>query len=132
MNLIDAIVTAVERADRITVVSFEAAGQPMRMMSLELDPSLVPGSSVVLGAKASHISIAKPLKGELSISNQLYVTIESIRTGELLSSITFDFAGSRLESIITRDSALRMRLQAGDHVVALIKSSELSILKTRS
>lgn len=131
MNRINAIVTAIDCVDNINIVSFEAAYQPMRMMALELNDTLVIGSKVTLGIKASNIALAKELSGMLSISNQLNVTIESINNGKLLSSIKFSFAGSLIESIITRESALRMDLQAGKSIIALIKSSELSILEVR-
>ena len=131
MNRIDAVVTAIESFENITIVSFEAAGQPMRMMALELDKSLIVGSKVTLGAKASNIALAREFNGLLSISNQLKVTIESINNGKLLSSIKFSFAGSLTESIITRESVSRMNLQAGTNIIALIKSSELSILEIR-
>jgi len=131
MNRIDAVVTAIESFENITIVSFEAAGQSMRMMALELDKSLIVGSKVTLGAKASNIALAREFNGLLSISNQLKVTIESINNGKLLSSIKFSFAGSLTESIITRESVSRMNLQAGTNIIALIKSSELSILEIR-
>ena len=131
MNRIDAVVTAIDSFENITIVSFEAAGQPMRMMALELDKSLVVSSKVTLGAKASNIALAREFSGMLSISNQLKVTIESINNGTLLSSIKFSFAGSLTESIITRESVSRMNLQVGTDIIALIKSSELSILEIR-
>lgn len=131
MNRIDAVVTAVDSFENITIVSFEAAGQPMRMMALELDKSLIVGSKVTLGVKASNIALAREFSGMLSISNQLKVTIDSINNGKLLSSIKFSFAGSLIESIITRESVSRMNLQAGTNIIALIKSSELSILEIR-
>ncbi len=131
MNRIDAVVTTIDSFENITIVSFEAASQPMRMMALELDKSLVVGSKVTLGVKASNIALAREFSGILSISNQLKVTIESINNGKLLSSIKFSFAGSLIESIITRESVLRMNLQTGTNIIALIKSSELSILEIR-
>ncbi len=131
MNRIDAVVTAIEGFENITIVSFEAAGEPMRMMALELNDSLVVGSSVVLGIKASNIALASELNGLLSISNQLQVTVASVDNGELLSSVKFSFADTLIESIITRESSLKMNLQAGESVIALIKSSELSILEAR-
>ncbi len=131
MNKIDAIVTAIEDFENITIVNFEAAGQPMRMMALELNKSLVVGSKVTLGVKASHIALAKELKGQLSISNQLSTTIESVTNGKLLSSVKLSFGGHLLESIITRISAQEMDLRTGERVIALIKSSELSILGER-
>lgn len=131
MNRIDAIVTAIDNFENITIVSFDAAEQPMRMMALELDKSLVVGSKVTLGVKASNIALGRGLSGMLSISNQLKVSIESINNGHLLSSVKFSFAGSLIESIITRESTLHMNLQADMNIIALIKSSELSILEIR-
>ncbi len=131
MNRINAIITAIESFENITIVNFEAAGQPMRMMALELNKSLVVGSKVTLGVKASHIALAKELKGQLSISNQLSATIENVTNGKLLSSIKLSFGDHLLESIITRISAEEMDLRIGEKVIALIKSSELSILEER-
>ena len=131
MNRIDAIVTAFESIDNISIVNFRAEDQHMTMMALELDNRLVAGSLVTLGIKASNIALAKELNGQLSISNQLPVIIESINHGRLLSSIKFSFAGSLIESIITKKSALRINLQVGMGSIALIKSSELSILEIR-
>ena len=131
MNRIDAVVTTIDSFENITIVSFEAAGKPMRMMALELDKSLVVSSKVTLGVKASNIALAREFSGILSISNQLKATIESINNGKLLSSIKFSFAGSLIESIITRESVSRMNLQTGIDIIALIKSSELSILEIR-
>lgn len=129
MNFIPANITEIKSVDSINIVSFEAEGQSMRMMSLELDNSLKVDSKVILGAKATHIAIAKELNDQMSISNQLEVCIESVNSGELLSSVKFHFAGNLLESIITKESAVRMGLQEGDNIVALIKSSELSIVE---
>ena len=128
MNRINAIVTAIESFENITIVSFQASGQPMRMMALELNSSLGIGSKVTLGVKASHIALAKETNGKLSISNQLKATIESIENGKLLSSVKLSFGNHFLESIITRISAKEMDLRTGERVIALIKSSELSIL----
>ena len=131
MNRITAIVTALESINNISIVNFKAADQSMTMMALELDNRLSVGSCVILGVKASNISLAKELNGLLSISNQLPITIERINHGKLLSSIKFSFAGSLIESIITKKSALRMDLQVSTRSIALIKSSELSILEIR-
>ena len=129
MNHISAVITDIKSVDSINLVSFEVEEEQLRMISLELPNTLCIGSKVVLGAKASHITIAKELNNEISISNQLRVIIENIQHGELLCSIKFRVAGSLLESIITNESALRMGLQEGKSIVALIKSSELSIVE---
>jgi len=130
MNRIPAIITAIEAYDGISIVSFSASGQAMQMMALEIDDTLRTGGEVILGAKASNISLAKAPLGMMSIGNQLDVTIEDIRNGKLLSSVRFRLGKVLLESIITSASSKRIGLQKGDSVIALIKSSELSILES--
>jgi molybdopterin-binding protein len=132
MNRIHASVTAITSVDNITIVSFDACGEPMRMMALELDKTLEPDANVVLGVKASGISLAKQVEGQLSISNRLDVTVEAVNNGALLCSVKLRLGDILLESIITRESSLRMDLQPGDRVTALIKASELSVLEMHS
>jgi len=132
MNRVNAVITAIESHEGITIVGFESAGQPMRMMALELDPALRVGLGVSLGVKASSIAIAKAFEGELSITNRLGVTIEEVTNGELLCSVKLRFGEALLESVITRASSERMALKAGDAVTALVKASDLSILGTES
>jgi molybdopterin-binding protein len=132
MNRIGAVVTGIETHDGLTVVTFDASGEPMRMMALELQRPLEQGQGVRLGVKASNIAVAKSLEGELSISNRLPVVVERIERGELLASVIVDFHGTPVESIITRDSCDRMQLQPGDSVTALVKASELSILEVEA
>jgi molybdate transport system regulatory protein len=129
MNRIHAVITDIQSVDTLNLVHFNAAEQNMKMIALELDKRLVVGSKVIIGAKATHIALAKEFCGMLSMSNQLHVKIEQIENGALLSRVQFVFAGARLESIVTKDSALAMQLKVGDDITALIKSSELSILE---
>ncbi len=129
MNRIPATITDIKAHDGITVISFAAMGQPMRMMALEIDSTLEVGSQVLLGVKASNIALAKNPVGPMSISNRLDAAIEHISNGKLLSSVKFRLGDTLIESIITLDSSHRMNLQRGDSIVALIKSSELSILE---
>ena len=129
MNRIPATITDIKAHNGITVISFMAMGQPMRMMALEVDDTLEAGSEVVLGVKASNIALAKNPVGLMSISNRLNATIKHISNGKLLSSIKFRLGDTLIESVITLDSSHRMNLQQGDSIIALIKSSELSILE---
>ncbi len=129
MNYIKAEISAIDSIGTINLVHFKVQTEVMKMISLELDQSLKVGTHVHLGAKATNIAIAKTFSGELSISNQLSSVITSLQMGELLCSVKFDFLGTSLESIITKDSAMKMNLKEGDAITALIKSSELSIVE---
>jgi len=127
MNYIKASVTSIDMFENITVVGFEAGHEALIMMSLELDSSLQVGSVVTLALKATTVSLSKGKNAMMSISNQLSMRIQSIDMGKLLCSVKLSFEGTLLESIITKNSALRMGLNPGDEIVALIKASDLAI-----
>lgn len=128
MNRIEASVTAIEQHDNISIVSFEADGQPMRMMALDLTLPVEVGSRVILGFKASHVALGRGVAGEISLSNRLDAVIESVETGALLGSVMLRVGPALIESIITRESAERMHLKAGDAITAFIKASDLSVM----
>ncbi len=125
-NLI-ARVSKIQSCDSLHIVSFECNTQTLSMMSLDISDNIKVGTKVKLTAKPSHIAVAKEFHGDISYSNQLSTTIESIDNGQLLSSIKLSFFDTILESIITLNSSKRMNLKVGDKVTAFIKASELSI-----
>ena len=129
MNAIKATITEIESEDLLHIVSFKSGTSTLKMMSLELDPTLQKESSVLLGIKATAIALAKHLEGTLSYSNQISMQIKEIEQGKLLSSIKLQNEAMKLESIITTASLQRMGLAVGESIVALIKSSDLSIYK---
>lgn len=129
MNHIKAKVTKIQSMDNISIVAFQAQEQVMQMMALGLNMPVEVGSEVTLGVKASSIAIATYLSGEMSISNQLKCVVEHLKYGELLCSVKLNFNNTIIESIITMNSVSKMNIKEGDTVVALIKASELSILK---
>jgi len=129
MNHIKAKVSDIQSIDNITIVSFLAQDTKLQMMSLSLNTNIKINSHVLLGVKASSVALAKDLTSLLSISNQIKCKIKSINNGKLISSIKLELSDDTIESLITKDSSRSMNLQVGDNVVALVKSSELSILK---
>ncbi|HXB53478.1 MAG TPA: TOBE domain-containing protein [Vicinamibacteria bacterium] len=65
----------------------------------------------------------------ISGRNQLLGRITDIRIDGLLAQVTISIAGQRINSIITSDAAREMRLQRGQIVAALIKSTEVMIIR---
>ena len=127
MSSLIARVSKIQNCESLHIVHFECYGETLSMMSLDLNEDIKIGTKVKLVVKASHIAIAKNFSGDVSYSNKLDSTIESIENGELLSSIKLSFFDSILESIITLTSSKKMDLKVGDKVTAFIKASELSI-----
>ena len=128
MNKLEATVSKIDSLENLTIVQFDFLGITLSMMSLGLSNIKV-GTKVILNINASHIAIAKDLKGEISLSNKLECTIEKLDKGELLSSLTLKIKDIKITSIITTNSVNRMNLSQNDKVTALIKASELSIQK---
>jgi molybdopterin-binding protein len=61
--------------------------------------------------------------------NQLTGRITDVRVEGLLAQITLSIGGQRITSIITADAVREMRLKPGDKAAALIKSTEVMIIK---
>ncbi|UCN00043.1 TOBE domain-containing protein [Sulfurimonas sp. SWIR-19] len=127
MNTITAKVAAIQTVQNLHIVHFTCNESTLGMMSLELPKTLTRNTEVLLTCKPTAIAIAKNLQGALSHANQLHVTVHSIEVGELLSVVVLQFHDDVLESIITSDSLKKMQLHVGESVIALIKSSDLSL-----
>jgi len=132
MNRFEATVTEIVQSGSLHIVTFESAGQPLSMMSLELGAEVRVGVRVVLTIKSTTIALAKSFEGQVSYTNLLPATVRAIRWGELLCSVTLHSREYDLESIITAASARQMDLAESDQVTMLLNSSELSIVEVLS
>jgi len=127
MSTLKATIIEIQSQDVLHIVSFKVGENILKMMSLELNPTLRLESKVLLSVKATAVALAKDLQGILSYSNQIPLKIEELQKGELLCSIKLKHKDIQLESVITRASCERMELEVNNSVIALIKSSDLSI-----
>ena len=127
MSKFIATIKKINSVDNLNIVEFDFNGLTLKMMSLDLNDDVKIGKKVELSVKPSNISIAKNLIGEISLSNQIVATIQSLENGQLLTSVILKINDTLLESIITVDSSKRMNLQIGEVVTILIKASNLSI-----
>ncbi|MFD6171935.1 MULTISPECIES: TOBE domain-containing protein [Streptomyces] len=91
------------------------------------DLGLAPGTAVRALVKSTEVSLATaPVEG-LSIRNRLPGTVTDIATGDAMASVRVTVEGGELTAAITRDAADDLALSAGTPVVALIKSTEVSL-----
>ena len=65
----------------------------------------------------------------ISARNRLRGTITELRVEGLMAEVQVRIGDQELVSVITRSSVERMGLQPGDHVFAVIKSTEVMIGK---
>jgi molybdopterin-binding protein len=132
MSQLQAQITNIQTVENLNIVTFNCADTVLKMMSLDLPQNISKDTDVLLTCKPTSVAIAKNFSGELSFSNHLNAVIISLESGKLLCSVELRFAAFTLESIITVDSASKLRLDVGDEVTALIKASDLSIAKVLS
>ncbi len=66
---------------------------------------------------------------KLSGRNQLVGRVVAIKYGDLLAQVTISIGEQHITAIITADAAKEMRLKVGERAAALIKSTEVMILR---
>lgn len=128
MSQMVATVKSIENLEQLNIVEFEFNSHVLKMMSLDLNSNISIGKKVLLSVKPTNIALAKDLAGEISFSNQMEATIQTLTHGKLLSSVGLAINDIVFESIITLSSAKRMNLRINDKVIMLIKASDLFIL----
>jgi len=131
MNRMNAKVDSLKSMQNLAIVRFRFGEYFLEMMSLGVHSKVKPGSEVLLGVKATAITLAKDFEGSISTSNRLECSVKSVNNGELLSSIELRIGDATLESVITKEASLAMDLQVDDKVMILIKASDLSILEVK-
>ncbi len=65
----------------------------------------------------------------LSARNHLPGTVEEITLGGVMAHVVVKVRSNVVESVITRRSAMEMKLKKGDKVTAIIKSTEVMLEK---
>ena len=67
---------------------------------------------------------------QISARNQLQAKVKSVTLGSVMAEVVLELAnGQEIVSAITRTSAESLNLQAGDEVLAIIKSTEVIVGK---
>ena len=116
--------------------SVKTAGGHHRIPTTEVDRIRFQRDSFLARPEKGHAmslkvaaSEATGLEHTISGRNQLLGRIIAIETVGLLSKVTLDIGGQKVTSIITRDACRDLQLKVGDAAAALIKATEVMILR---
>jgi molybdate transport system regulatory protein len=91
------------------------------------DLGIAEGSAIRALIKSTEVSLATgPITG-ISTRNQLPGQVASIATGGAMATVKVSVEGGELTAAITSEAATELGLVAGSPVVALIKSTEISL-----
>jgi molybdopterin-binding protein len=99
-----------------------------RIAQSEVDRILISKDKVPPRPPASK---AEGVLVALSGRNQLRGIVEEVRGDGLLSQVRLRIGNQLLTAVITRDAVNELKLKRGDEAVAIIKSTEVMIGRTR-
>ncbi|MFV0137219.1 TOBE domain-containing protein [Streptomyces sp. HMX87] len=130
-NQLPGTVTAVTPGEAMATVMVRLTGGQDLTAAITRDAAddlgLRPGTAVRALVKSTEVSLATaPVEG-LSIRNRLPGTVTGLAPGDAMASVRIAVEGGELTAAITRDAADDLGLSTGSSVVALIKSTEVSL-----
>ncbi|MEV7434831.1 TOBE domain-containing protein [Streptomyces griseoviridis] len=130
-NQLPGTVTAVTPGEVMATVRVRLAGGQDLTAAITLeavkDLGLAAGSAVRALVKSTEVALATGQVAGVSIRNQLPGTVADVALGGAMATVKVSVAGAELTSAITREAAADLRLAPGSPVVALIKSTEVSL-----
>ncbi|MFD3502702.1 molybdopterin-binding protein [Streptomyces sp. NPDC058676] len=130
-NQLPGTVTAVTPGEVMATVKVRLTGGRNLTAAITLEAAeelgLTAGAAVHALVKSTEVSLATaPVEG-VSIRNQLPGTVRDITTGGAMAAVKVALDGGDLTAVITRDAVTDLALAPGTVVVALIKSTEVSL-----
>jgi len=133
-NQLPGVVTAVTPGEVMAVVRVRLAGGGQITAAVTLEAveelGIGAGSEVSALVKATEVALAagglEGLNG-VSIRNRIPGTVESVVAGEAMASLRVAVEGGEITAVITREAVEELGLVEGSPVVALVKSTEVSL-----
>ena len=105
-----------------TIRSIKTAGGHHRIPTVEVD-------RLLFRTRAKTKRERKEIVRRVSGRNQLVGRIDSVRISGLMAEVKISIGGQQITSIITASSAREMQLKPGQTAAALIKATEVMILR---
>src|ERR1700722_13522844 len=105
------------------LLTIKTAGGHHRIPETEIDKYLFRAS------KGKEVPERRDNFRRVSGRTQLVGLVTEIKVSGLMAQVTLSIGGQRITSIITADAVREMRLQKGQTAAALIKSTEVMILR---
>ncbi|MDE3180601.1 MAG: TOBE domain-containing protein [Acidobacteriota bacterium] len=119
---------------RRKINSVKTAGGHHRIPRAEIDRMLFQrgrkrrgGGSIPAERRESES--ASGMEHRISGRNQLVGRVTSVKVAGLLAKVTLDISGQKVTAIITKDSCKDLNLRPGDTAAALIKATEVMIIR---
>ncbi|MGA9291286.1 MAG: TOBE domain-containing protein [Ignavibacteriaceae bacterium] len=128
MNNLIGEISNIKSDEHFSIVEMIIDGNVFKSIIIETPetvPFLKTGNKINILFKESEVSIAKDLKGRISLQNKIPCIIKGIEKGKLLSKIILDFNSKKIVSVITTGAVEQLELKENDDVLALVKTNEV-------
>ncbi len=132
MNTLTGNITQILQSGAILLVDVDVDGQcfsALLIESIKRPAWLYNGNTIDLLFKETEVSLARDLKGLISIRNRMMCTVIRVESGELLSKITLQFQKNSVVSVITTRAVNSLNISPGDEIEAMVKANEISLRK---
>jgi len=130
-NQLPGTVTSVAAGEVMATVKVRLTGGRELTAAVTLDAvkelGIGAGSTVRALVKSTEVALATAPVAGLSIRNQIPGTVAEVAVGGAMAAVKVTVDGGELTAAITADAATELGLAAGSPVVALIKSTEISL-----
>ncbi|MFJ9076438.1 molybdopterin-binding protein [Streptomyces sp. NPDC102278] len=130
-NQIPGTITSVTAGEAMSTVKVRLQGGQDITAAITTDAvkdlGLAEGTAVKALVKSTEVSLATGPVSGISIRNQIAGTVTDVATGGAMGSVKVSVEGGELTAAITKDAVEALGLSAGTSVVALIKSTEISL-----
>jgi molybdate transport system regulatory protein len=130
-NQFSGIVTAVRPGEVMATVKTRLSGGQHITSAITLeavkDLDITEGVQVHVLIKSTEVSLAVDPIPMISIRNQIPGDVAAIATGDAMATVKVSIDGGELTAAITAEAVADLGLTVGSSVVALVKSTEISL-----
>lgn len=128
MNKLTGFIQEIKSCDDIVQISIDIKGEIFTSLILSSNEVYKIGQKINILFKETEVMIAS-VSSKISARNAFICKIIEIKNGEILSSISFDFYGDKIVSIITKNALLDLNCKKNEEFMWFVKSNEVSIQK---
>lgn len=134
MNKLSGRILRVESAGELSLVDVDVGGHVLSALVLdtpESAPHLVAGAETAALFKETEVMLARPGLGPLSVRNRLACRVLGRDPGRLVTHFRLDArlasGGAVVHALVTTRAVEELGLRDGEEVLALVKSTEVSL-----
>ena len=128
MNKLTGFIKDIKSYDDILEISIDVKGKIFTSLIISSNEIYKLGEKINILFKETEVMIATVFS-KVSARNAFICKINDIKNGEILSSISFDFYGNKIVSIITKNALLDLNCKENEEFMWFIKSNEITIQK---